>query len=724
MKLLNVHIENFGKLHHFDYAFSNGLNTIYEENGFGKTTLATFIKVMLYGLNRTNTQNINTNDRKKYEPWNGGKYGGYLEFEYQDEQYRVTRFFGKSASKDTFSILNLTKHTNNTIFSENLGEELFGIDAESFMRSTYIPQNQNKGLFSTTSIQTKLSHLVEDTNDLNHYDLAIQTLKEKRTEIKKYKGSGGKISELEEELISIETKLTKIKDIEKLCIQYENEYHLEEQQLEMIQKELELTRKDLYRIPEQKIQKEKIKDIEEKIDELKEKSNELDTKYHHAYPTKEEVEQLKKAYSILEFNTYRLNELEHSQEKGSDLQEELPTDEEMQTCIKIIEDFKQKKAQVKESNHYTVLFFCLGLVVGAIMIYLYCASIAYACVCLFVAFVVFIYDVINRRKNDAQKTKRENIIAKEEKQLDAFFDYYLPNRTHDYRKDYDALQSKCDKSKQNKQKKEIYNEEIQKRYLQNQSMQERIDSFRNQYSLFDEKNVDEIITEDIKARNQYQLELESLSKQKEELLQSNKNIFERNIDAETINEKENELELSKTKIEENHSKLKYQIDACKEEMCHEQDLLDKQENLKQEKKEYENKCEILDKTMMYLEKAKDNLANRYLQKIEDQFITYSHDLMDEEIEKIILDPKLNLHIEDESEYRKLGYYSTGTIGYIDLCMRLALIDALFEKEQPFIILDDPFVDFDDHHLQKALDLMRKIAKNRQIIYFVCHSSRV
>ena len=40
MKLLKCHIENFGKLSNFDYVFKSGLNTIKEENGFGKTTFA------------------------------------------------------------------------------------------------------------------------------------------------------------------------------------------------------------------------------------------------------------------------------------------------------------------------------------------------------------------------------------------------------------------------------------------------------------------------------------------------------------------------------------------------------------------------------------------------------------------------------------------------------------------------------------------------------------
>ena len=53
MRLIKCHIENFGKLQNFDYEFGEGLNTIKQINGFGKTTFAHFIKAMLYGLPST-----------------------------------------------------------------------------------------------------------------------------------------------------------------------------------------------------------------------------------------------------------------------------------------------------------------------------------------------------------------------------------------------------------------------------------------------------------------------------------------------------------------------------------------------------------------------------------------------------------------------------------------------------------------------------------------------
>lgn len=51
------------------------------------------------------------------------------------------------------------------------------------------------------------------------------------------------------------------------------------------------------------------------------------------------------------------------------------------------------------------------------------------------------------------------------------------------------------------------------------------------------------------------------------------------------------------------------------------------------------------------------------------------------------------------------------------------MDTLFEKEQPFLILDDPFVNLDADRLEKALELLSVMAANKQIVYFVCHPIR-
>ena len=76
MKLLSLHIENFGTLQDFDLVPSEGLNVLYQKNGWGKSTLAVFIKAMFYGLPSSTNRSLDENERKKYSPWQGGAFGG------------------------------------------------------------------------------------------------------------------------------------------------------------------------------------------------------------------------------------------------------------------------------------------------------------------------------------------------------------------------------------------------------------------------------------------------------------------------------------------------------------------------------------------------------------------------------------------------------------------------------------------------------------------------
>ena len=75
MKLISLYIENFGGLSQYSLSFEDGLTVIEAENGFGKTTLAEFIRAMFYGFPRKG-KTLDKSRRQKYTPWNGRKCGG------------------------------------------------------------------------------------------------------------------------------------------------------------------------------------------------------------------------------------------------------------------------------------------------------------------------------------------------------------------------------------------------------------------------------------------------------------------------------------------------------------------------------------------------------------------------------------------------------------------------------------------------------------------------
>lgn len=89
MKLLECNIAGFGTFNNYRLTFDEGLNVVLQPNGWGKTTLAAYIKAMLYGFERKRVRNVAENERLRYQPWEGSAYGGTLDFELDGRAYRV-----------------------------------------------------------------------------------------------------------------------------------------------------------------------------------------------------------------------------------------------------------------------------------------------------------------------------------------------------------------------------------------------------------------------------------------------------------------------------------------------------------------------------------------------------------------------------------------------------------------------------------------------------------
>ena len=128
MRILRLHVEAFGKLRDFDLELERGLNVLYRENGWGKSTLAAFVKAMLYGLPASTKRSLDENERKKYLPWQGGAYGGSLELECGKGRFRIERYFGAKESGDSFALYDMSTNLPSNAYSAEIGQELFGID--------------------------------------------------------------------------------------------------------------------------------------------------------------------------------------------------------------------------------------------------------------------------------------------------------------------------------------------------------------------------------------------------------------------------------------------------------------------------------------------------------------------------------------------------------------------------------------------------------------------
>lgn len=139
--------------------FQDGINLIYGENESGKTTLHTFIKSMLFGLERGRGRASVNDTFSLYEPWeNPNYYSGELHFESGGKNFCLTRNFdkyGKSAS----------------LICEDDGEE-FSLehgDLEMILHGLQASNYENTIAVGQMKIETNQSLAVELQNYATNY---------------------------------------------------------------------------------------------------------------------------------------------------------------------------------------------------------------------------------------------------------------------------------------------------------------------------------------------------------------------------------------------------------------------------------------------------------------------------------------------------------------------------------------------------------------------------
>ena len=235
--------------------------------------------------------------------------------------------------------------------------------------------------------------------------------------------------------------------------------------------------------------------------------------------------------------------------------------------------------------------------------------------------------------------------------------------------------------------------------------QNTIDQFKTKYHIFEDigsylKNLSSnsnTLKNDKKNKllekpQKSEISIEKLDLEKDDILLNIKNLEK------AITENENELLTLpdiKNTIQDTHNKI---------------------QNIK-------HRIEIIEKTIFFFTTAENNLKNRFITPIYSSYTTYIQDF-DSILKKgTSMDFNLNISFDIQGELKSYQHLSQGLLSILEVSLRFALIDNMYKKEKPSIILDDPFVYLDKNNLQIAKKVLQNLAKQNQIIYFCCHESR-
>lgn len=653
MKLLECYIENFGKLHHFKYTYNDGFNSILELNGWGKTTFAAFIKAMLYGMEASRRKNLDEDERRKYMPWQGGSYGGYIIFSVNDKEYRVERFFAESVKDDTFVLYDQKTNLETHDYSENLGEDLFKLDREAYSRSAFIPQ-QAIEIASNDSISTKLGNLIESENDMNHFDPAKEKLDRARKEYIKTGGRG--------KIALAENKLARLQE-ERLICRDKNK-----QALEKTAEKKKINERKL-------IIKEESNESERIATKLLTIQGEMKP-YELSSQEQLRMEMLSGRFKSSIPTDSVLNEKESQLKHYHDNEIKIQTLESIQDTV--AKQYNEKQTTTNK-NMILLIVAPIAAVIGIVIGVLGYLIPAIACIALSV--VLFISVALMSSKQRAEETERR--LQEELRQRDA------------------------DKFKSEK-------EEIEK----------SVRDFVAEYTDREVNSITEIENQikDLRANRIEYLRIQDKLSRYEELKNTK-------IEGHTLAEiqaKKRTLDEEYAKINEQENQLSNQIDVLNTQAGKSPEIEDEINSLEVFINDAKRRYDNLSIAMSCLDKAKEQIAVHYMEDMQKGFRKYVGLLdNDADLEKAVsMDINLNVSVLDYGSQWPTEYFSAGYKDLLGICARFALIDALFEEEKPFLVLDDPFVNLDKGKLNNALELIAQVAKQYQIIYLTCHDSRM
>ena len=164
-----------------------------------------------------------------------------------------------------------------------------------------------------------------------------------------------------------------------------------------------------------------------------------------------------------------------------------------------------------------------------------------------------------------------------------------------------------------------------------------------------------------------------------------------------------------------------------------EDLYEKLDELEKEKAEaaslretYSEKLKyynLVKKTEELLAESKENYTTRYMTPLLHAFSDYYRKVAHSSAADYSIDANMKLTLNAYGTQHDTEFLSKGYQDLVGICFRMAMIDAMYKEEKPFVIFDDPFTELDDMKLRGGLSFLRDISSDFQIIYFTCHNSR-
>ncbi len=196
MVIESLHITDFGNLHDFRLDLGEGMTVIEGKNEAGKSTVAEFLRFVLYGFS-------GKADRERYGSLPSGAAEGSLTLNSDGKRYRVERqLVGK---KESVGIIDLE---NGTPCYEGKvpGEVFLGIPSSLFTETAFVGQTSG-GRVDGQSTAEAIDNLLFSGSEAVNLKKSLDKLDKLRTELLYKNKKGGRLFEIDGELSALRSRL-------------------------------------------------------------------------------------------------------------------------------------------------------------------------------------------------------------------------------------------------------------------------------------------------------------------------------------------------------------------------------------------------------------------------------------------------------------------------------------------------------------------------------------
>lgn len=678
MKIMGLFPEYFGKFQKKEVRFSDGLNVIYGENEAGKSTLAAFLRAMLFGMEKPRGRAAKQDLYTRYQPLDApGAYQGAMDLEIGGKSYRIERVFYQNERK--IRLTELTTGREIPARWEVMEQLLPELSESGFLNTVSVPQT---GAATDAALAEELQNYMANLSAAREQEVDVPGALAKLSEQAKQldaKKLPQQIAQLEQTLSQEETQMLMLDAKAKERKEAQQRLSALERELSESQAEAEESRDSEFSVMYERFlaYRSDLRELEDRKRELSAKERELANKEQElagAEPGGSE-----EAARRLEAYREKKRRLAERAEAHRREDEQLA-----QTC---------EDAKTSVGRGFVRLLGGAGACLAAAVVLAIFLPLA-ALVPLFAACGLTAYAFWRRKKRreQAERLSAQRMEAKARASEELL-----------------ALQ------------KELADEPSE------EEQSERIARLREELAVVRSRR--EALSEE---RERQQREEEALHLQKDglltyfrkfspivELTEPAVGAIQGRLLAEASNREQRQRELSaearrlQTEIARLEGVLEQGAEIETRGMENRTRLCELQSRLAEDTQE---KQAIL-LAQSTLKKLSEEIHDSFGRELNKTASAYVQKLTNGAYRKVTLDEKLQLKIDTGSRYLKSSQCSGGTLEQMYLAVRLAVGETMYRGEPLPLIFDDAFAYYDDERLAEALRLLADCG--RQVLLFTC-----